>query len=165
MTALISSISLCAQVQSAPKSGYGSTIPASANMRAALHNVVNHIKKVLNKKEITILDSSCGDLTWMPLFLKSHQDVRYTGYDLIPDNIDNANKRFAHESWKFEQKDIVETPITERFDLVINRHTAIHLGLRDGVKMFRNIVNSNSSFLITTTFPDVTVDCSRYIKV
>eukprot|EP00091_Calanus_sinicus_P010616 TRINITY_DN24556_c0_g1_i1.p1 TRINITY_DN24556_c0_g1~~TRINITY_DN24556_c0_g1_i1.p1 ORF type:complete len:110 (-),score=24.16 TRINITY_DN24556_c0_g1_i1:47-376(-) len=39
------------------------------------------------------------------------------------------------------------------FDLIINRHTAIHLGLHDNIQMFHNFYQSGSKYLLTTTFP------------
>ena len=31
-----------------------------------LEEVITHIKKKLNKEKISFLDSSCGDMNWMP---------------------------------------------------------------------------------------------------
>ena len=57
-------------------------------------------------------DSSCGDMTWMPTFLRSRSDVEYTGYDLIPVNIENAKAKFANESWTFSTWDLVRDRIS-----------------------------------------------------
>ena len=43
----------------------------------------------------SVLDSSCGDLTWMPTFLSGRTDVFYTGFDLLPENIENHKKNFT----------------------------------------------------------------------
>ena len=72
-----------------PRSGMGSTETASANFRLGLGNIVTFIKTTLKKDVISILgqaviyhtlhsssltdfpsDSSCGDMNWMPLFLR-----------------------------------------------------------------------------------------------
>ena len=65
-------------------------------------------------------------------------DVSFTGYDLIPQNIETAKKKFQNESWTFKVFDIVERRIERSFDLIINRHTAIHLGLSDNIQVEKN---------------------------
>ena len=62
-------------------------------------------------------------------------DVSFTGYDLIPQNIETAKEKFQNESWTFKVFDIVERRIERSFDLIINRHTAIHFGLSDNIQV------------------------------
>merc|ERR1711963_863797 len=40
------------------------------------------------------------------------------------------------------------------YDLIVNRHTAIHMGLYDNIQMFYNFYQSGSAYLLTTTFPN-----------
>ena len=47
-------------------------------------------------------------------------------------------------------------PITQ-FDLILTRHTMMHLKLKDGAAMLRNFYNSGSHFLLASNFPDVKV--------
>eukprot|EP00091_Calanus_sinicus_P006774 TRINITY_DN17520_c0_g1_i1.p1 TRINITY_DN17520_c0_g1~~TRINITY_DN17520_c0_g1_i1.p1 ORF type:complete len:107 (-),score=29.38 TRINITY_DN17520_c0_g1_i1:263-583(-) len=91
----------------------------------------------------------------MPLFLAGRDDVDYTGYDLLPANVENARNRFYNQTWTFETVDLVKDRIKNQFDLLINRATAIHLGLRDNIQMFHNFHQSGSSFLLTTTYPQL----------
>ena len=49
-----------------------------------------------------ILDSSCGDMTWMPIFLRGRKDVDFTGFDIVPENIENHRKNFKEQNWIFE---------------------------------------------------------------
>ena len=100
-----------------------------------------------------MLDSSCGDMTWMPSFLSSRSDVEYTGYDIVEANIKNHREKFRDTDWKFEVHDIVVDPINYSYDLVISRHTTMHLKISDVVEVIRNIVESSSKFLLTTSFP------------
>ena len=76
-----------------------------------------------------IIDSTCGDMTWMQKFLKGKKlltfknnlgnnftgrdDIIYTGYDLIPINIANAKKRFSNETWSFSTWDLVRDKISK----------------------------------------------------
>ena len=50
----------------------------------------------------SLLDSSCGDMTWMPTFLKERNDVEFTGFDIVPENIENHRNSFKDQNWKFE---------------------------------------------------------------
>ena len=105
----------------------------------------------------SVLDSSCGDMTWMPSFLSSRSDVEYTGYDIVEANINNHREKFRETDWKFEVHDIVTDPIKISYDLIISRHTTIHLQINDVVTVIRNFVDSSSKFLLTTSFPNINV--------
>ena len=59
----------------------------------------------------SMLDSSCGDMTWMPSFLSSRSDVEYTGYDIVEANINNHREKFKDTDLKFEVHDILIDPI------------------------------------------------------
>ena len=139
-------------------------------MKAALNAVIDRMKIHLKKDKIrskyivlgriitviyySVLDSSCGDMTWMPSFLSSRFDVEYTGYDIVEANINNHREKFRETDWKFEVHDIVTDPINYSYDLIISRHTTIHLQISDVVKVIRNFVDSSSKFLLTTSFPN-----------
>ena len=91
-------------------------------------------------------------MNWMPTFLHGRSDIDYTGYDLLPVNIETAREKFKNETWKFDTFDLVNDRISKnmclenipnchkllseiQFDLLINRHTAIHLGLQDNIQV------------------------------
>jgi len=136
-----------------PRSGIGSTLQSSQNFREGMEKIVDYLKTELKKDKISILDSSCGDMNWMPTFLRGRTDIDYTGYDLLPVNIETAREKFKNETWKFDTFDLVKDRIKIQFDLLINRHTAIHLGLQDNIQMFHNFYQSGSKYLLTTTYP------------
>ena len=54
------------------RSGIGSTATATIYIKKVLHKVMDHLKLVLEKEEITFLDSSCGDMNWMPGWWSCH---------------------------------------------------------------------------------------------
>lgn len=137
-------------------SGVGSWVPETVNFRAGLEKIVDFLKISLKKDKIKILDSSFGDFVWMPLFLEGRADVDYTGYDFLPANVEKARNKFYNQTWTFETLDLVKDRIKNKFDLLINRHTAIHLGLMDNIQMFHNFHQSGSTFLLTTTYPQLT---------
>lgn len=145
-----------------PKSGPGSTLENSQNMRESLATIIDRLKILLNKRKIRVLDAPCGDMTWMSVFLSERKDVIYSGYDIIPQNIENAKEKYSHETWYFRQLDMLKDQIRGDYDLVVNRHVSIHLSLVDSIQMFHNIQQSKSKFLVTTTFPDVTLNDDLY---
>ena len=67
-----------------------------------LHSITDKLKEILKKDKIRFLDSSCGDMFWMPEFLTSRSDVIFTGYDLDEGNIESNRKKFSNKPWKFK---------------------------------------------------------------
>ena len=157
------------------KSGPGSLIPATGRIRNVLDSVIEETKKYLNKDKIKyiftnnvnkitfklnfrFLDSSCGDMVWMPEFLSNRSDIIFTGFDIVKSNIDNHKQRFNDRPWTFETHDIVTDVLNTSYDLILSRHTTQHLQTEDVVKVIRNFITSKSRFLITTNFPNIKVN-------
>ena len=84
------------------ESGSGSTIEHTRQMVSVLHSVTDHLKKVLGQHKISFLDSSCGDMNWMPDFLNNRTDVEFHGYDITQTNIDKHKKKFRDKQWTFK---------------------------------------------------------------
>ena len=71
------------------RSGLGSTTAATISMKHILGRVIDHVKAELGQDTVTLLDSSCGDMNWMPGFLRARPgDVLYTGLDIVAANIE-----------------------------------------------------------------------------
>ena len=111
-------------------------------------------------------------MMWMPTFLSNRTDIEFTGYDIVEANIENHKKKFTNTDWKFEvllccsffaniniflkvHDSVVDT--IPQFDLILTRHTMMHLKLKDGVAMLINFYNSGSHFLLATNFPEIKV--------
>ena len=60
-----------------------------------LHSITDNLKEILKKDKIRFLDSSCGDMFWMPEFLAARSDVIFTGYDLDEGNIESNIRKFS----------------------------------------------------------------------
>merc|ERR1712098_258610 len=60
----------------------------------------------------------------------------------------------GNTSWKFEVHDSVVDTIP-KFDLILTRHTMIHLNQKTGVELLQNFYNSGSHFLLTSNYPDL----------
>ena len=89
--------------------GWGSETAHTRDMIVILHSVVNKVKTILGKNKISFLDSSCGDMFWMPEFLDNRMgDVDFTGYDLSQGNIDNNKEKYGSRGWTFKvQRSII----------------------------------------------------------
>ena len=51
---------------------------------------------------VRFLDSSCGDMHWMPTFLNNRTDVIFTGYDITDSNIQKHKETFKDKEWNFK---------------------------------------------------------------
>ena len=67
-----------------------------------LNSITDKLKEILEKDEIKFLDSSCGDMFWMPEFLASRSDVIFTGSDLEEGNIESNRKKVSDKLWNFK---------------------------------------------------------------
>jgi len=140
-------------------SGPGSTLRNAQNIIAILHSVITYTKSVLHKSTVSVLDVPCGDLQWMPYVLDARSDVQYTGADIVPDIIAHHRKKFWRlRNAEFMELDVVSTRLNRSFDIVLVRDLLQHLWLTDAVMALQQLSESGSRFLLTTTFPDTTVN-------
>ena len=82
--------------------GWGSQKEHTREMIDILHSVTDKLKTELGKDVISVLDSSCGDMFWMPEFLEKRKDVDYTGFDLADGNIASNKEKFGSRGWTFK---------------------------------------------------------------
>ena len=91
-------------------------------MIAALHVIVDHLKRYLGTQRVRLLDVPCGDMQWMSRFLQTRTDVDYTGVDIVEKVIKHHRSKFANRPWKFMTLDIVSQPINMTdYDLIVTR--------------------------------------------
>jgi SAM-dependent methyltransferase len=126
-----------------PASGPGSTLEATAAIRAAL-------PELLQKYEIkSILDIPCGDFSWM-----QHVDLQgidYTGGDIVMPLIAELQARYEQENRRFRVLDLCTDPLP-KVDLVIVRDCWVHLSNEAIGRAIANIRSSGSRYLLVTTF-------------
>lgn len=131
-------------------SGPGSTLRATASLRAAL-------PEVLSQRGVeSILDIPCGDAYWISQCIPSH--VRYTGADIVSELI-QRNLLEKPDLGEFVVLDLVSDPLP-RSDLVIVRDCFIHLPNATILKALSNIKKSGSRLLLATHYPeeDINID-------
>ena len=137
-------------------SGPGSLMSSTEKVRRTLDVIINAIKDNLGKERIRVLDMPCGDMVWMRHYLEQRTDVDYTGMDIVGSLIDRHNNVLAgeHPSWKFEQHDVVNDPLQERYDLIFSRQMTQHLGTEDTMRVLQHF-SDGGNFLLITNYSQV----------
>ena len=126
-------------------SGPGSTMAATANIRAALPTLLAE----LGVK--TLLDVPCGDAHWISMCLP--KDVRYIGGDIVPAIVESNQRRHA-DLGEFMVLDLVKDNLPEA-DMIVVRDCFIHLPNHLILEALRNIKRARVSYILTTSFIDV----------
>jgi hypothetical protein len=124
-------------------SGAGSTLDYTANLR-------KHLPELFDSFLIkTVFDAPCGDFHWMRSVLTEHP-VNYVGADIVKPLIEDLNTKYRNDTTSFVHLDIT----SQRFpaaDVWICRDCLFHLSVEDTLKALRNFVDSNISYILTTT--------------
>jgi len=104
---------------SASKSGMGSTLASTVNLRKKLPELFETFK--IN----TVFDGPCGDFNWMQLVVKE-TNIEYIGGDIVTTIIEENQKRFGSKKVKFIKVDLTKD-ILPIADLMICRDCLFHL--------------------------------------
>ncbi|RZJ30066.1 MAG: class I SAM-dependent methyltransferase [Flavobacterium sp.] len=128
---------------SVSKSGSGSDLEQT-------REIVDKLPALLKKYNIkSILDAPCGDFYWM-----RHIDlsgIDYTGGDIVSGIVARNNREFANESKRFSELDVVNDTLP-KVDLIICRDLLVHLKNDQIRRALKNMRNSGSKYLLTTSF-------------
>lgn len=127
-------------------SGKGSNLEATAEVRKLLPALLRELGAT------SMLDVPCGDFFWM-----QHVDlagIDYLGGDIVPDLIEANRKAHARPGVAFEVVDLIRGPVPKA-DVVFVRDCLVHLSHAHVRAALANIAQSGSTWLLTTTFPDV----------
>jgi len=136
-----------------PKSGDGSSIDYTANLR-------KHLPIIFNQFNInTVLDAPCGDMTWMPLVLKDYP-INYIGADIVSDMIEEHKMKYVGSNVKFVHLDITTDPLPQA-DLLICRDCLFHLTNAKILDFFNNFLKSNIQYILTTTHLPISLNHGR----
>jgi len=124
-------------------SGSSSTLSRTNAIREELPNLMHQI----NVK--TFLDIPCGDFNWMKE-VDLNVDM-YMGADVVDELIWMNNERFGSDKQKFVKLDITKSMLPQ-VDVIFCRDCFIHFSFSDIGRALKNIKESNSKYLMTTTF-------------
>jgi Methyltransferase domain len=126
-------------------SGVGSTLQATAPIR-------NAIREICDGYNIdSLLDVPCGDASWI---LASPLPItHYLGVDIVPELIALNVARHSAENVEFRVADLTGDQLPPS-DLVLCRDCLVHLSFENIRRSLKNIRQSGSKYLLTTTFPE-----------
>jgi hypothetical protein len=99
----------------------------------------------------TVLDIPCGDFHWMKNVDLSK--VNYIGADIVTDLISKNTLKYEQDNIKFRKLNLIQDELP-KVDLIFCRDCLVHLSFKDIFLSLNNICNSQSSYLLTTTFTD-----------
>ena len=129
-----------------PLSGAGSTLEQTIKIRDILPKLFHE----LNVK--TLLDSPCGDFTWINEI--DLGDISYIGADIVDEIIEKNIRHYSGKKRKFIVADIVKDNLPKA-DVILCRDCFVHLSNKDIIRALRNFKKSQSFYLLTTTFYNV----------
>ena len=125
------------------KSGPGSELVSA-------ENVMRELPILLRELGVrTMLDLPCGDFNWM-----NHTDigqVSYTGADVVQEIVDINNSKYSSEKRKFVNIDLLNGSLP-KVDLILTRDCLFHFSVKDVLTALNAIVDSGSTWLLTTTY-------------
>lgn len=123
-------------------SGVGSNLQQTAKIRKKLPALLDRFK--IN----SILDVPCGDFYWMRLV--NIKNRLYIGGDIVKDLIKSNQKKFGNNKRKFKNVNILNDKLP-KVDLILCRDLFVHLPFSSIFQSLKNIKNSGSKYLLTTT--------------
>ena len=127
-------------------SGNGSSIPATATIRAEL-------PALLKKLDVgVLLDLGCGDFHWMK---DCELQCHYIGADIVPSVIEKDKDLYGVPNREFIVLD-ASTQALPKADAVLCREVLFHLSFSDTRALMKNVARSGAKYFISTSDPTVT---------
>ena len=128
-------------------SGTGSEVAYTEALRPWIRGICLDIDCV------TFVDAACGDFNWMSQLLPE-LDVKYFGYDIVPEVIQRNINQYSTDNTTFQVADICNDPLPS-CDLLMIRDCLFHLSFSDINKVLENINKVDYKYLLTTTHDPV----------
>ncbi|MFC0525504.1 class I SAM-dependent methyltransferase [Pontibacillus salicampi] len=127
-------------------SGSGSSIQQTIPL-------VEKLPSLFKKYNISsVLDAPCGDFNWMKRVDLS--GMSYVGVDIVQELIDQNNRLYHGDHVSFARMDILKDPLPKA-DVIMCRDALVHFPLKEIAACVENFKRSNSTYLLTTSFPEV----------
>jgi SAM-dependent methyltransferase len=98
----------------------------------------------------TFLDVPCGDYNWMKEVKKDA--IIYTGGDIVEEMIEQNNQKYKQNNISFHVMDITKDKLP-KVDMIFCKDCLQHLSYEDILKALLNFKNSNSRYLLVTSYP------------
>ena len=126
------------------KSGPGSTMLATANLRRKLPELLRRLGVE------TFLDAPCGDFNWMRTV--DLQGIKYIGGDIVPEIINDLQAKYSGPGRQFLELDIVQDKIP-RADLWLCRDVLFHLSEADVLRVLKSAASADIRYFLTSSHP------------
>lgn len=126
-------------------SGRGAELNQTAVLRAEL-------PALLRQYNIrSLLDLPCGDFNWMQHV--DLQDIRYTGGDIVEALVAQNQEQYGNDRRTFQHLDLLSDALPDA-DCILVRDCLVHFSFAHINQALENINKSNTTYLLTTTFPN-----------
>lgn len=125
------------------RSGPGSTVDQTRVITKELSSLINDFN-ISN-----MLDIPCGDFYWMKNVNLGNVD--YTGADIVKKLIQECTKRYGSDGIRFRHMNLTQDQLPQ-VDLVFCRDCLVHFSFADIFLALANVCNSQSKYILTTTF-------------
>lgn len=126
------------------KSGGGSTISATQTLRLFLPDF-------FNKYNIhSVLDIPCGDFNWMRMV--NMDNLEYIGADIVEYLVKSNNDLYKSNNISFKVLDLTKDELP-KVDLIFCKDCLQHLSYQSVWQALDNIMRSESTYLLTTSYP------------
>ncbi|MBC7520968.1 MAG: class I SAM-dependent methyltransferase [Sandarakinorhabdus sp.] len=124
-----------------PGSGAGSTMDATATLRARLPALLTELDAT------SLLDVGCGDLHWMS---KLQLPCPYLGIDIVPAVIARNTAEFGSETRRFAVANAVADALAPA-DVILCREVIFHLSFADARALLRNLLTTGCRWIMLTS--------------
>jgi hypothetical protein len=126
-------------------SGSGSTIEHTKDIVQGIPRIISDLQVKL------ILDAPCGDYNWFRL-IERCDDISYIGGDIVEALVISNQERYGNDNTRFVHLDITNDALPKA-DLWLCRDCLGHLSNDDIFKVISNFLNSDITYLLTSTQP------------
>lgn len=126
-------------------SGPGSTVVYATH-------AIDFLKNKCNELHIeSIADLSCGDMAWQAVLLEQLPNIQFFGIDVSSTVIARNQQKYRDKPWTFicASSTSTELPIP-KCDLVICRHTMMHLPIPQALKMLNSVQKYGKYAVLTS---------------
>lgn len=133
--------------------GSAESISGTGSELIQTKHLILELNKLIDDYNInSILDLPCGDFNWMKHV--KFKNINYIGADIVEKLVENNNLKYSNnDNIIFKNIDIIEDSLPH-VDLIIVRDCFIHFSFKDIYKAIKNIKDSNSKYLLSTSFVD-----------
>jgi len=130
--------------------GNSESVSGTGSSIAQTSKIIKQLPILIKEFQIrTILDAPCGDFHWMKKVTSGLE--LYTGVDIVSELIKENIRKYSSYNRQFLNLDISKEPLPTA-DLILCRDCLVHLSFNDINSVINNFKNTESKYLLTTTF-------------